>query len=124
MNVIELSEQLKRIKQMKSTARIINVARGGIINENDLSLALNSDIIAGAAVDVFVEEPLDSQHPFMTTKNLLITPHLGASTIESKEGVSQVISQQIKDILLNQNYQMFLISQLLTCLFLNKLNHI
>ena len=93
---------LKRLKQMKSTARIINVARGGIINEHDLSLALNSNIIAGAAIDVFVKEPLPSDHPFTNTKNLLITPHLGASTIEAKEGVSKGICQQIKDFLLNQ----------------------
>ena len=91
-----------RLKMMKSTSRIINVARGGIINENDLSVALNDDIISGAAIDVFVKEPLDKDHPFLSTKNLLITPHLGASTVEAKEGVSKGICQQVKDFMLDQ----------------------
>ncbi len=93
---------LNRLKKMKSSARIINVARGGIINEKDLSTALNSDVISGAAIDVFEKEPLDSNHPFLDTKNLLLTPHLGASTIEAKEGVSKGICSQVKDFLLDQ----------------------
>ena len=93
---------LERIKQMKPTSRIINVARGGIINEKDLSVALNNNTIAGAAIDVFEKEPLVSDHPFLETKNLLITPHLGASTIEAKEGVSKGICQQVMDFLIDQ----------------------
>ena len=93
---------LKRLKMMKPTSRIINVARGGIINENDLSVALNEDVISGAAIDVFVKEPLEDGHSFFSTKNLLITPHLGASTVEAKEGVSKGICQQVKDYLLEQ----------------------
>ena len=93
---------LARLKMMKPTSRIINVARGGIINEKDLSVALNDDVIAGAAIDVFVKEPIEKNHPFLSTKNLLITPHLGASTIEAKEGVSKGICQQVKDFLLDQ----------------------
>ena len=49
---------------------------------------------------VFEKEPLDLNHPFLETKNLLITPHLGASTIEAKEGVSKGICQQVKDFLI------------------------
>ena len=93
---------LERLKKMKPSARIINVARGGIINEKDLSVALNEDVIAGAAIDVFVKEPIEDDHPFLSTKNLLVTPHLGASTIEAKEGVSKGICQQVKDYLLAQ----------------------
>ena len=93
---------IDRLKKMKPTSRIINVARGGIIDEKDLSRALNSDVIAGAAIDVFEKEPLDSKHPFLNTKNLLLTPHLGASTVEAKEGVSKGICQQVKDFLINQ----------------------
>ena len=78
-----------RIKQMKKTARLINVARGGIINENDLSKALNEELIAGAAIDVFVEEPLSASHELIKCKNILLTPHLGASTVEAKEGVTE-----------------------------------
>jgi len=90
----------ERISTMKSTARIINVARGGIINESDLANALNNDIISGAAIDVFESEPLDSSNPLINSKNILLTPHLGASTHEASEGVSFGICRQIKDFLL------------------------
>ncbi len=96
---------LDRLSKMKPSARIINVARGGIINEKDLSEALNNDIISGAAIDVFVKEPPDKEHPFFNTKNLLLTPHLGASTIEAKEGVSVGICQQVKDYLIEQKLE-------------------
>ena len=96
---------LDRLSKMKSSARIINVARGGIINEQDLSDALNKDLISGAAIDVFVKEPPDSNHPFFNTKNLLLTPHLGAATIEAKEGVSVGICQQVRDYLLEQKLE-------------------
>ena len=88
-----------RISKMKSTSRIINVARGGIINESDLAQALNDEVIAGAAVDVFKNEPLDSDSPLIKAKNILVTPHLGASTVEASEGVSVGICHQIKDFL-------------------------
>ena len=90
----------ERISTMKSTARIINVARGGIINESDLANALNNDIISGAAIDVFESEPLKSSNPLINSKNILLTPHLGASTHEASEGVSFGICRQIKDFLL------------------------
>ena len=86
---------LDRLKMMKATARIINVARGGIINEEDVAYALNNDIIAGAAIDVFVSEPLNKKSLLLKTKNILHTPHLGASTYEAKEGVSLAICKQI-----------------------------
>ena len=86
---------LDRLKMMKNSARIINVARGGIINEKDIAYALNNDIIAGAAIDVFVKEPLDKNSSLLQSKNILHTPHLGASTYEAKEGVSLAICKQI-----------------------------
>jgi len=84
-----------RLTKMKKTSRIINVARGGIINENDLALALNEELISGAAIDVFVNEPIDEENPLLKAKNILLTPHLGASTFEAKEGVSISICNQI-----------------------------
>ncbi len=92
----------KRLATMKPTARIINVARGGIINEIDLADALNNDVIAGAALDVYVEEPLGESHPLTTAKNILLTPHLGASTHEAKEGVSLGICEQVRDFLVDE----------------------
>ena len=86
-----------QMSKMKKTARIINVARGGIINETDLVRVLNDGIIAGAAIDVFENEPIDSDNQLITAKNILLTPHLGASTVEAKEGVTSSICNQIID---------------------------
>jgi len=92
----------KRLSKMKSSARIINVARGGIINESDLANSLNKSIIAGAAIDVFENEHLEANHPLITAKNALITPHLGASTHEASEGVSTGICKQIRDFFVEE----------------------
>ena len=88
-------------KKMKPASKIINVARGGIINEQDLAKALNDETISGAAIDVFENEPLDSMSPLISCKNILLTPHLGASTFEAKEGVSIGICQQVSEFLIN-----------------------
>ena len=93
---------LDRLKLMKSSARIINVARGGIINEKDLAQALKEDVIAGAAIDVFTAEPIDRSHPLVGVPNILLSPHLGASTTEAKEGVSRAICEQVRDYLLHE----------------------
>ena len=66
---------LEQMKQMKKTSKIINVARGGIINENDITLALNDNIISGAALDVYENEPLDKNSGLLNAKNILLTPH-------------------------------------------------
>lgn len=88
--------------QAKPTLQIINVARGGIINENDLLNALNQHQIARAALDVFENEPpLDS--PLLDHKNIIATPHLGASTIEAQEKVAVSVAEEIIDILENGN---------------------
>ena len=90
----------KRLKNMKNSSRIINVSRGGIINENDLANALENNEISGAAIDVFTEEPISKSNPLLNAPNTLLTPHLGASTKEAKEGVSISICEQIRDYLL------------------------
>ena len=87
----------KALLNMKRDAKIVNVARGGIINEKDLADALNEDIISGAGIDVFSKEPVSKDNPLLNTKNILLTPHLGASTYEAKEGVSVSICQQAID---------------------------
>jgi len=84
----------KQISNMKKDAKIINVARGGIINEKDLADALNKNTISGAGIDVFSKEPMENDNPLKSAKNILLTPHLGASTFEAKEGVSVSICQQ------------------------------
>ena len=92
-----------RFKMMKKTARIINGARGGIINESDLAHALIHGIIAGAAIDVFENEPIDENHPLLNLPNCILTPHLGASTKEAKEGVSLAVCNQVRDYLVHKN---------------------
>tara|TARA_B100000287_G_scaffold201031_1_gene189819 strand:+ start:4661 stop:6241 length:1581 start_codon:yes stop_codon:yes gene_type:complete len=90
------------LSKMKKQARIINVARGGIINENDLSRVLREKKIAGAALDVFESEPLDNDSPLISAPNIILTPHLGASTKEAKKGVSISICSQVKNFLINE----------------------
>ena len=84
----------ERLRTMKKTVRIVNVARGGIIDEAALADALTNGIIAGAALDVFAEEPLPATSPLFGIPNLIITPHLGASTEEAQIKVSVDIANQ------------------------------
>ncbi len=89
------------LSTMKVTARLVNCARGGIIDEGALANALNDGIIAGAALDVFAEEPLSKDSPlFSVEKGLILTPHLGASTSEAQENVAIDVAEQIRDVLL------------------------
>ncbi|TLY37377.1 MAG: phosphoglycerate dehydrogenase, partial [Nitrospirae bacterium] len=87
------------IATMKDGVRIINCARGGIINEKDLYEALKSGKVAGAAFDVFEEEPVAPNHPLLTLDNFLCTPHIGAATTEAQENVAVGIAEQIVDYL-------------------------
>ncbi len=86
------------IAKMKDGVRLINCARGGIINEKDLSDAIRSGKVAGAALDVYeVEPPKDS--PLLTLDAVIMTPHLGASTEEAQEAVGIEVAEQIADVL-------------------------
>jgi D-3-phosphoglycerate dehydrogenase len=87
------------IAKMKDGVRIINCARGGIVNEADLYEALKSGKVAGAAFDVFEKEPPEN-HPLMTLDNFIATPHLGASTLEAQENVATAVAEQIVDYLI------------------------
>ena len=72
------------------------------MNESDLARALNEDIISGAAIDVFTTEPIHKDNPLLNAKNILLSPHLGASTKEAKEGVSRAICEQVRDYLIDE----------------------
>ena len=92
---------MKILKSMKKHAKLINCARGGIIDESALAEALEKSIIGGAAIDVFSEEPLNSDSPLLKVKkNLILTPHLGASTREAQQNVAIDVAEQIRDVLL------------------------
>ena len=84
---------------MKKGMRIINCARGGIIDELALVEAIDQGIVAGAAFDVFEVEPPAADHPFLTNPKIIVTPHLGASTVEAQENVAIDVSEQVINIL-------------------------
>jgi D-3-phosphoglycerate dehydrogenase / 2-oxoglutarate reductase len=87
------------IKRMKKGVRIVNCARGGLVDEAALSEALKGGHVAGAAFDVFVTEPA-TESPLFNLPNVVCTPHLGASTSEAQENVALQIAEQMSDYLL------------------------
>ena len=87
------------LKLLKPECRIVNTSRGALIDEEALALALNERRIAGAALDVFEEEPLPASHPLCHVSNALLTPHLASSTQESLERMSLQASQGLLDVL-------------------------
>ena len=89
----------KALAKLKPGARLINCARGGLIVEADLAAALDKGIVAGAAIDVFVEEPATA-NPLFGRDNVVATPHLGAATAEAQENVAVQIAEQMADFLL------------------------
>ncbi len=90
--------RMEHLKRMKPTCRIVNTARGGIINEQDLATALKEKIIAGAALDVYSTEPPEN-NPFIGLDNVIMTPHLAASTEDAQITVAIDIAKQIVDYL-------------------------
>ncbi len=88
------------IATMKDGVRIINCARGGIINEADLKEALDSGKVAGAALDVFAEEPA-KENALFGHENVVCTPHLGAATTEAQVNVAIQVAEQMADFLVN-----------------------
>ncbi|HJY28517.1 MAG TPA: phosphoglycerate dehydrogenase [Pyrinomonadaceae bacterium] len=88
------------LAKMKQGARIINCARGGLIDEDALYEAITNGSIAGAALDVFSEEPPPADHKLLHLDQVIVTPHLGASTKEAQEGVAFTVAEQMRDFLL------------------------
>ena len=84
------------LAKMKKSAFLINTARGPIINEEDLANALNSDVIAGAAVDVLSREPADKNNPLLSAKNCIITPHIAWATKEARERLMTIAIANIE----------------------------
>src|SRR2546423_2329650 len=87
--------------KMKKGARVLNCARGGIVHEADLYAAIKSGQIAGAALDVYEQEPLPKEFPLRDLPQVIMTPHLGASTEEAQENVGIEVAEAITDYLLN-----------------------
>ncbi|MEL6584099.1 MAG: phosphoglycerate dehydrogenase [Pseudomonadota bacterium] len=89
----------ERIALMKKGARLVNCARGGLVDEAAVVAALESGALAGAAFDVFAVEPA-TDNPLFTTPNVVCTPHLGASTSEAQENVALQVAEQMADYLM------------------------
>jgi lactate dehydrogenase-like 2-hydroxyacid dehydrogenase len=92
----------ERMAQMKPTALLLNTSRGGIINETDLARALDDNLIAGAAIDVFTQEPIPASHPYLHIKNkekLLLAPHIAWSSIEARTRLVHKVAENIREYL-------------------------
>jgi len=88
-----------RLAKMKSTAHLVNTARGGIINEAALHLALTHGVIAGAGLDVFDREPPSSDNPLLTLSNVITAPHMAGVTVESFDRMAVATAQNLLDVL-------------------------
>ena len=91
-----------RIAQMKSKALLLNTSRGGIVNEADLVQALDDDLIAGAAIDVFIQEPIAASHPYLQLQKkekLLLAPHVAWSSIEARTRLMDKVAENIRQYL-------------------------
>lgn len=86
---------LKILNKMKKSAFLINTARGKIINESDLIKALKTNTIAGAAIDVFEKEPIGKSHELTKLENVVLVPHIGSSTAETRKKMAQITVQNL-----------------------------
>ena len=91
----------ERIGRMKAGARLVNAARGGLVDEEALVAALEAGRLAGAAFDVFAEEPPPKDHPLFRRDDVVLTPHLGASSHEAQFAVAVDVAKQIAEFLLH-----------------------
>ncbi|MDD2418956.1 MAG: D-2-hydroxyacid dehydrogenase [Bacteroidales bacterium] len=93
---------LKEMKEMKTSAVLINMGRGGIVNESDLVQSLNFGLIAGAVIDVYEDEPIKSNHPYMKIKDkekVILTPHIGWASIEARKVLVDKLAENIKSVI-------------------------
>lgn len=87
---------VEALRRMKPTSFLINASRGGVVDEAALAKALHNGHIAGAALDVYEDEPLAAESPLRDAPNLVLTPHLGASTAEAQVGVATEVAEKIR----------------------------
>lgn len=89
----------KEFKQMKSSVIFVNVSRGGVVVEEDLIRALEEEMIAGAGLDVFSQEPISSDHPLLTFTNVVALPHIGSASDETRHEMAALVSRNIANVL-------------------------
>ncbi len=93
---------IKELGMMKKNAILLNLGRGGILNEKDLAVAIDSDLIGGAGLDVLEKEPVDPKNPLLKVKNkekLLITPHIAWTSVEARKRLVNEIAENIRAFL-------------------------
>jgi len=90
----------RELGKLKAGAIVVNLARGGIVEEDALAAAMTSGRLAGAALDVFSREPLPADDPLRSAPNLFLTPHIGASTIEAQRNVARDVCVAVRETLL------------------------
>jgi lactate dehydrogenase-like 2-hydroxyacid dehydrogenase len=89
----------ERISRMKKSAFLINGTRGKVVDEGDLVRALENHIIRGAAVDVFENEPIDGKNPLASMENVVLTPHLGSATYETRDKMAETAAINLFNVL-------------------------
>ncbi|HEX6057740.1 MAG TPA: phosphoglycerate dehydrogenase [Gemmatimonadaceae bacterium] len=94
----------RELSRLKPGAIVANLARGGIVEESALAAALESGALRGATVDAFLKEPLAADHPFRALPNILLTPHIGASTREAQRNVAVDVCVAVRDALLHGEF--------------------
>jgi glycerate dehydrogenase len=86
----------ENIDKMKDDVMLVNVSRGGLVNESDLADALNTGKVASAAVDVVLTEPMDKNNPLLYAKNILITPHMAWASVEARRRLVHEIAENFR----------------------------
>lgn len=97
-NLIKYTE----LQTMKPTALLVNMGRGGIVNEADLAKALDNNLIGGAAIDVYEQEPIPDDHPYLCVKNkqkLILTPHVAWGSVEARTRVIALTAKNIENFI-------------------------
>ncbi|MEO7520440.1 MAG: phosphoglycerate dehydrogenase [Gemmatimonas sp.] len=93
----------RELGRLPSKSVVVNMARGGIVDEAALAAALDADELRGAALDVFITEPTAADHPLRRARNIVLTPHLGANTVEAQRNVARDVCIAVRDALLHQD---------------------
>ena len=93
----------RELGRLPTRSVVVNMARGGIIDEVSLLAALEADALRGAVLDVFTVEPPPADHPLRRAPNILLTPHLGANTVEAQRNVSRDVCMAVRDALLRHD---------------------
>ena len=106
LRLVEATEKwfdYEKMKKMRKDAYLINSARGGVLNYDDLTRALNEGLIAGCALDVYANEPVDPEDPLLKMENVIATPHLAGTTLDSLDLSPLILARDVNDIMRN-NY--------------------